>query len=95
MIEFNFAELNLLNKLLSKVKYSELDLIELNNFANSPITNSIMEKIQMEFKPIAEKINESNNGVQKFQYQMENHIGIAISKRLIAMDSNSLQAISN
>lgn len=42
----------------------------------------------MEFKPIAEKITENNNGVQKFQYQMENHIGIA-------MDSNSFQAISN
>ena len=46
-----------------------------------------MEKIQMEFVIIAKKINESNNGVQKFQYQIENHIRIAISK--------SFQAISN
>lgn len=47
MIEFDFAELNLLNKLLSKVKYSDLDSYELNQFANSPITNRIMEKSKL------------------------------------------------
>jgi hypothetical protein len=58
MIEFNFSELNLLSKLLNKVKYSELDAYELNQFANSPITNRIMEKIQTEFKPLAGKFRE-------------------------------------
>lgn len=95
MIEFDFAELNLLNKLLSEVKYSELDYYELNQFANSPITNRIMEKIQTEFKPLAEKISRINNsGAPKFEFKLENHIGKAITNRLEYMDFSSFQTIS-
>ena len=94
MIEFDFAELNLLNKLLSKVKYSELDSYELNQFANSPITNRIMEKIQTEFKPLTEKIPRINNsGIPKFEFKLENHVGKAITNRLEHMDLSSFQTI--
>lgn len=40
---FTEEEKYLLNKLLHKVKYSELDAYELNQFANSPITNTRIE----------------------------------------------------
>ena len=95
MIEFDFTELNLLNKLLNKVKYSELDSYELNQFANSPITNKIMEKIQTEFKPLAEKIPRfHNSGIPKFEFKLENYVGKAITNRLEHMDLSSFQTIA-
>lgn len=95
MIEFDFTELNLLNKLLNKVKYSDLDSSELNQFANSPITNRIMEKIQTEFKPLADKTRKINNReVPKFQFELDNHVGQAIAKRLENMNLSSFQAIT-
>ena len=95
MIEFDFTELQLLNKLLSKVKYSELDSYELNQFANSPITNRIMEKILKEFKPLADQIPRfENSGAPKFQFKLENHVGKAITNRLEHMDLSSFQAIT-
>lgn len=94
MIEFDFTELNLLNKLLSKVKYSELDSYELNQFANSPITNRIMEKIQTEFKPLAEKIPRvENSRTPKFEFKLENCVGKAITNRLEHMDLSTFQTI--
>lgn len=96
MIEFDFAELNLLNKLLSKVKYSDLDSYELNQFANSPITNRIMEKIQTEFKPLTDKVPRiENNGISKFEFKLDNHVGQAILKRLDYMDLSSFQTIAD
>ena len=95
MIEFDFAELNLLNKLLSKVKYSELDSYELNQFANSPITNRVMEKIQTEFKPLAEKIPIiENSGTPKFEFKLENHVGKVITNRLEHMDLITFRTIA-
>lgn len=58
MIDLNFAELNLLNKLLSKVKYSDLNSYELNQFANSPITNRIMEKFKPNLSHLQKKFPE-------------------------------------
>lgn len=96
MIELDFKELNLLNKLLNKVKYSELNSYELNQFANSPITNRIMEKIQVEFKPLAEKNPRiKNNGIPKFEFKLENHVGKAITNRLEHMDLSSFQEIAD
>ena len=95
MIEFDFTELNLLNKLLNKVKYSELDSYELNQFANSPITNRIMEKIQTEFKPLTEKIpNINNREAPKFEFKLDNYVGKAITNRLEHMDLSSFQTIN-
>jgi len=95
MIEFDFSELNLLNKLLSKVKYSELDPYELNQFANSPITNRIMKKIQTEFKPLAEKIPRiDNSGIPKIEFKLENYVGKAITNRLEHMDLSSFRTIA-
>ena len=95
MIEFDFSELNLLNKLLNKVKYSELDAYELNQFANSPITNNIMDKIKAEFKPQADKIPRiENSRIPKFQFALENYVGKAITKRLERMDISSFQTIT-
>lgn len=95
MIEFDFAELNLLNKLLSKVKYSELDSYELNEFANSPITNRIMGKIQTEFKPLAEKIPRiENSGTPKFEFKLENYVGKVITNRLEHMDLSAFRTIA-
>lgn len=94
MIEFDFSELNLLNKLLNKVKYSELSPYELNQFSNSPITNQIMEKIQAELKPFLEKPPQINNKeISKFEFKLENHVGKAITNRLEHMDLASFQAI--
>ncbi|SHJ17333.1 hypothetical protein [Flavobacterium haoranii] len=95
MIEFDFTELNLLNKLLNKVKYTELDSYDLNQFANSPITNRIMEKIQTEFKPLAEKTPRiHNNGIPKFEFKLENYVGKAITNRLEHMDLSSFRTIA-
>jgi len=95
MIEFDVTELNLLNKLLSKVKYSELDYYELNQFANSPITNRIMEKIQTEFKPLAEKIPRiENSRTPKFEFKLENYVGKAITNRLEHMDLSTFRTIA-
>ena len=95
MIEFDFAELNLLSKLLSKVKYSELDAYELNQFANSPITNNIMDKIKAEFNPQADKIPRiANSGAPKFQFKLENYVGNAITKRLEKMDVSVFKTIA-
>jgi hypothetical protein len=95
MIEFDFAELNLLNKLLNKVKYSELEPHELNQFANSPITNRIMEKINTEFMTLADKFPRIENaGIPKFHFQMDNYVGKAIVKRLEHMDTSSFQVIT-
>lgn len=95
MIEFDFAELNLLHKLLNAIKYSELDAFELNQFANSPITNRVMEKIQTEFKPLTEKIPRiKSDRAPKFEFKMENHVGKAITNRLEYLDLSSFRAIA-
>ncbi|CAM4390787.1 hypothetical protein [Zobellia nedashkovskayae] len=94
MIEFDFAELNLLNKLLSKIKYSELDIYELNQLAYNPIINSVMEKIRTEFMPEAEKVPRiGNRPLPKFNFEFESHIGNNLKKRLEYTDISSWKVI--
>jgi hypothetical protein len=84
---FTSTELYLLNKLLKKVKYSEFDLYELNEFANSPITNDILGKISIPKLP-------HNENVGKFCFELDNHVGIAIKKRLEYLSDSSFSVIS-
>ena len=91
-INFEFHELNLLNKLLNKVKYSNLDKSEFNEFMNSPITNKILEKITNEMNPIAEKMYGIKPTKDKFIFDSET--GRSISERLTHMDTSTFETIS-
>ena len=96
MNEFNEIELIFINKLLNKVKYENLNLFESNQFANSPIGNSILEKIKLKFEPQFSEIRKRNNnaGISEFRYEFDNYVGKAILERLNKMDKSSSQAIS-
>ncbi len=85
---FTSTELHLIKKLLYKVKYSDLDAFEINEFANSPITNNILNKL---IDPYAIP----NPNVQKFCFEFNNHVGIAIKNRLAHLSDSSLKVISN
>ena len=90
---FKSHELNLLNKLLNKIKYSEFDSYEINEFANSPITNEILEKLKIYFE---EKVagTYSSQNLRKSRFEYDNHIGVAIRNRLKNLDENVLKVIS-
>ena len=93
---FTEAEINLLNKLLYNVKYSELDAYELNQFANSPITNTIIEKLTNPEK--TERVNEferNHPNVKKFCFEFDNEVGIAVQKRLSHLDESVFPVIFN
>ena len=96
MNDFNDIELLFLKKLLSKVKYENLNLYESNQFANSPIGNSILEKIRLKFEPqFAETKKRSNNvGIPEFRFELENYVGKSITERLNKMTESSFQTIS-
>jgi hypothetical protein len=89
----NSTELYLLNKLLNRIKYSEFDEYEINEFANNPITNKILEKFNQYFseKVAGTHLDQKN---RKIKFEFENHIGIAIRNRLKYMDENVLKVIS-
>ena len=93
---FNQTELYLLNKLLYKVKYTELDAYELNQFANSPITNEILRKLTSSEKIERKKEFERNHpNVKKFCFEFDNEVGIAIQKRLLQIDESTFPTIDN
>lgn len=60
MNEFNEIELLFINKLLNKVKYGDLNFFEANQFANSPIGNSIFKKIELKFESRFSEIKKRN-----------------------------------
>lgn len=92
---FTEEEKYLLNKLLHKVKYSELDAYELNQFANSPITNTIIEKLTTPEKTERIKEFERNHpNVKKFCFKFDNEVGIAVQKRLLHLDESIFPVIS-
>lgn len=93
---FTEEEKYLLDKLLHKVKYSELDAYELNQFANSPITNKIIEKLTTpEKKERIKEFERNNPNVKKFCFKMDNEVGIAVKKRLLHLDESIFPVISN
>ncbi|AUC75013.1 hypothetical protein [Olleya sp. Bg11-27] len=96
MNELNEIELIFIKKLLNKVKYGNLNLFESNQFANSPIGNSILEKIELKFEHQFSEIKKRNNnaGISEFRYEYDNYVGKAILERLNEMDKSSFQAIS-
>ena len=96
MNEFNDVELLFINKLLNKVKYENLNLFESNLFANSPIGNSILEKIELKFEPQFSEIRKRNNNakISEFRYEFNNYVGKAITERLNQMDKSSFQAFT-
>ena len=96
MNEFNDIELLFLKKLLSKVKYENLNLYESNQFANSPIGSSILEKIKLKFETkFAETKKRNNNaGIPEFRFELDNYVGKSITERLNEMTESSFQAIS-
>ena len=96
MNEFNDIELLFINKLLNKVKYENLTLFESNQFANSPIGNSILEKIKQKFELKFSEIKNRNNSAEtnEIKFELENYVGKSITERLKEMDKSSFQAIS-
>jgi hypothetical protein len=96
MNEFNDTELIFINKLLNKVKYENLNLFESNQFANSPIGNSILEKINLKFEPQLSEMKKRNNnvGINEFRFELENYVGKSITERLNKMDKSSFHSIS-
>ena len=90
---FKSHELYLINNLLNKIKYSEFDTSELNEFANSPITNEILEKLKIYFE---EKIAGTHlaKNIWKSCFELDNQIGIAIKNRIKNMDDNTFEVIS-
>ena len=93
---FTEAEKYLLNKLLYKLKYSELDAYELNQFANSPITNEILKKLDTPER--IERIKEFEKNypnVKKFCFEFDNEVGVAIQKRLKNLDESVFPVITN
>jgi hypothetical protein len=96
MNEFNDTELIFINKLLKKVKYENLNLFESNQFANSPIGNSILEKINLKFEPQLSEMKKRNNNVaiKEFRFELENYVGKSITERLNKMDKSSFHSIS-
>ena len=92
---FTFSEIYLLRKLLSKIKYSEVDNFELNEFANSPITNEILKKLELPGeKAREEEFHRKNPNVKRFCFEFENHIGIAIQKRLADLSESIYPVIA-
>ena len=96
MNEFNDIELLFINKLMNKVKYENLNLFESNQFANSPIGNSIIGKIKEKFEPKFAEIIKRNRraGIRPLSFELNNNVGKSITKRLNEMDKTSFQAIS-
>ena len=96
MNEFNDIELLFLKKLLNKVKYENLNLYESNQFANSPIGNSILEKIQLKFEPKFAVTKKPNNNAEipEFRFELDNYVGKSITERLNEMTESSFQTIS-
>lgn len=92
---FTSTELYLLNKLLHKLKYSEVDNYELNEFANSPITNEILKKLESpNRKERDEKFHREHPNVKRFCFEFENHVGIAIRKRLSEISESVFPVIA-
>lgn len=71
-------------------------MFESNQFANSPIGNSILEKIELKFEPQFSEIKKRNNDarISEFRYEFDNYVGKAILERLTKMEESSFQAIS-
>lgn len=85
---FNFYELNLLNKLLHRIKYSDFDEYDMVEFSNSPIMNSVLNKVRSEFLP---KV--SSAPIQDF-FKFDDSTGKAIQKKLTFLSDSSYEAIS-
>ena len=90
---FKSQELYLIHKLLNKIKYSEFEISEFDDFAYSPITNEILEKLNLYFdEKIAGTHLAKNNSKSCFEF--ENQIGIAIRNRIKQIDDNYMMVIS-
>ncbi len=93
---FTETELYFISKLLNAVKYSELDAFELNEFANSPISNGIIKKLNTPEKiERVEEFHRRNPNVKRFCFEFDNHVGIAIRKRLEFLSESVFPVISN
>lgn len=86
-------ELYLINNLLNKIKYSEFDTSELNEFANNPITNDILSKLKIHFEEKIAKTHLAKN-IRKISFEFDNEIGIAIKNRIKNIDNNTFAVIS-
>lgn len=93
---FNSVELYLLNKLLNKIKYSDRDPYELNEFAFSPITNQIIEKLKIELKlnEQIKKLSSQNPKFKNLTFEFDNYIGKNIKENLIYQSDSSFEVIS-
>jgi hypothetical protein len=68
----NSTKLYLLNKLLNRIKYSEFDEYEINEFANNPITNEILKSLINTF------LRESNWNTFRSKKQKKSNLNLEI-----------------
>jgi len=77
-----FAELNALNKLLSKVKFHKnLDFDEFKDFVGSPIISGIYERLAKEYLSECIKLGYVNEGYQA-EFSFNSKDGEALRKRI-------------
>ena len=81
---FNHLEIYLLSKLLKKIKYSEIDIYEMDEFAHSPITNSILQKLEIQ-------LNQSS----KINLKFDSNLNEIIKERIKRMDDSSISTIAS
>lgn len=93
---FTQTELFFLKKLLNKLKYSKLDEYELNQFANSPISNQILKKlITDESIERTDEFHRLHPNVKRHCFKFDNEIGITIQNRLLKLDTSVFSTIAN
>jgi hypothetical protein len=81
---FDQSELYLLSKLLKTIKYSDLDIYEIDMFANSPLTNSILQKLETQ-------LNQS----PKISFKFESNLGEIVKERIMRMEDSSISTIAS
>lgn len=81
---FDQSELYLLSKLLKTIKYSDLDIYEIDMFANSPLTNSILQKLETQ-------LNQSS----KISFKFESNLGEIVKERIMRMEDSSISTIAS
>ena len=81
---FDQSELYLLSKLLKTIKYSDFDIYEIDLFANSPLTNSILQKLETQ-------LNQS----PKISFKLESNLGEIVKERIMRMEDSSISTIAS
>ena len=78
----DFSELNVLNKLLGKIKYqADLDFYEFREFAGSPLISEIFRRLNEEYRKEAIRLGYSMEN-QKPQFIFDSRTGKTLKLRI-------------